>query len=48
MSNTIKGFLNTQPTENHSLFALLFFLSFEDEPKVLDVEAPISEMMKTT
>jgi len=44
MSNTIKAFLNTQPADNHILWALLFFLNFEVEPKQFNVDGPISEI----
>lgn len=48
MSNTINAFLNTQPADNHVLFALLFFLNFEDEPRYFDIDAPISEIDEDT
>jgi hypothetical protein len=44
MSHTINTFLNTQPTENHILFALLFFLNFENDSKIYEADAPIREI----
>ena len=42
MSNSINAFITSKPAENHILFALLFFLNFEDKSKTYNIDTPIS------
>jgi len=49
MSNSVNAFVTSQPTDNHILYSLLFFLHFEDpESNPIDIDRPISDIDKDT